>query len=272
MSLVCLYDVSYSVAGTGDKLKNAVRQIVISWLDNINQSIVKRTATESLARVDVHNTSTQSSETAYSGADAYQQYSDPNPQPAEYAALGTSTSPFTSIPAGTSLTYAPLVPSAEQPSMSFDHQGYEASVDSGMPASHAAALVAAAAPNASAQRMNGSYSYPNGHANPTAYQPPYNATIGRHWQQWSQATAATVQRTPSNYLNSADTLQPLSSRESSDQSAGSNGVGGVGVVERPGVPATGEPAFQYTVEKWPGIVFPNAVANSVALGLGDQPT
>lgn len=193
---------------------------------------------------------------------SYAQYPVANGSSTEYAALATSSAPFASIPTSTSLSYGTVVPGAEQTSSAFDQQAYNANEDAAMSASHAAALVAAATPNASAQRTNGSFSYPSiqtpSNASSTNYQLPYNAAIGSHWQQWSQATAATVQR-PGDYLNSANTLLPLGSRRGSAQNAGPNVTTSVGLGDGTVLTAATSttPALNYAVDKWPAVMFPN---------------
>ncbi|KAF2748486.1 hypothetical protein M011DRAFT_350558 [Sporormia fimetaria CBS 119925] len=162
---------------TGNKLKNAVERIVDHSLSNINDSIVKRSATESLARVALHAPQgREQPPMTYSAADTYGRYSDTHSAPVN-PQLAVSESSYRDVSAGIPLSYgsatAPVTPQA---------------------------------------RLNGSYAYaaPQDHAIP--FQPHYDAAPFESWQMWSRENVQQVAPV-TEYLPSRPSHMPPIGRE-----------------------------------------------------------
>ena len=202
-------DKSKTCSGSGDKLKKAVRKIIEHSLSNINESIVKRTATESIARAALQTPQDQPAQPVYTNGTGYEQYTETNsarPDPTLSSANTYTVSQPTASFAYNNGSAAPVA----QPQQ-FDQQAYNGGEDAGMTPSHAAALAAAA--SAAPGSRHGSYSYSNSQATSNVYQQQY-PTIGvspADWHQWSRTN---LQQLPTGeYLNSANTLLTLGARE-----------------------------------------------------------
>jgi hypothetical protein len=234
--------------GSDGRLKHAIARIVDQSLGNINDSIVKRTATESLARVAMQAPPRSSSTSAYDNGPYRGQYTtaasgstDPalTSQTAAYNGMAVSgTHPYN---LGSPMT-AP-----QQPSRAYDQQSYSGADENGMAPNHAAALAAAASASMS-QPPSDTYAYSNAQIANNGPQPAYTANgyAAQDWSQWSRAYIP-QQGQPGEYLNTATTLMTLG-RDAGSQSAGSDSQG---LVQTSG-------AQGHQPSHWPEISFPNA--------------
>ncbi|KAF2469025.1 uncharacterized protein BDR25DRAFT_289187 [Lindgomyces ingoldianus] len=243
-----------ALLGSGDKLKKAIHKIVDQLLNGINDSIVKRTATESLARVDLQGPQETSPPTSVygNGNNFHEQYSGAASGSTD-PGLSVSSGPYATVPPGASFSYSSAttvsVPPYQQSTAAFSQQPYSSGDDPGMTPSHAAAL-AAAASGAPSQRPNDNFIYANANAQVAnnGQQPPYPANQGspNDWRQWTRTFMH--QLGPSGeYLNTANTLMALGGREGSAQGPGQDGPG---TGDGSAVHGLGPSNFQ-----WPGIVF-----------------
>jgi hypothetical protein len=239
---------------TKDKMKKAISQIVDQALGNINESIVKRTATESLARVAMH-TKQQN-----------------NPPPAVYDTSGYSEPQYTANTSGPSdLTLTPgsgypnstdggniampynlgnQMPVVQQTSNTFDQPTYiKVDEDNSLNPSHAAALAAAATVNTS-QPPNNSYVYTQNLPQVTNSHPSTYAANGyspQDWRQWTQTYMQQQVGPSGEYLNTATTLMALGGRDGAPQDTG-NGQDGQNHVDHTHLGHL----------HWPGVAFPGA--------------
>lgn len=204
------------VLGSRDKLKIAVGKIIERSLSEINESIVKRTATESLARAALQTPQDQDFKPTYANGSAYEQYHDSSTAPSSDATITPGAAPYGSAASsGPSFTYVngiatTAIAPSPQTTTSFDPQAYSGGDETGMTPSHVAAL-AAAASSAPPQRSNSIYTYPDAHPPTNNYAPQYPANIvaPADWQQWSRSNL----QPPGDYLNTASTLVALGGRE-----------------------------------------------------------
>lgn len=230
-------------------MKNAIRKIVDHSLNNINDSIVKRTATQSLAQAALQAPQEQPVQTVYGNGNGYGQYHDPNTASAD-PNLATSSGTYATPQASTPFSYSnggsASVAPHQQASTPFDQQAYNATEDAGMTPSHAAALAAAAASGAPTQRPDGTYAYANAQATNNGYPPQYSANGVTDWHQWSRSNLQQV-GPPGEYLNSATTLLALGGREGGAQGPGQDAAG---AVEGSAMQGAGLSNYQ-----WPGIQF-----------------
>ncbi|KAF1930492.1 uncharacterized protein M421DRAFT_418802 [Didymella exigua CBS 183.55] len=243
------------LSGTEDKMRKAISKIVDGALGNINDSIVKRTATESLARVAMH---------------AKQQ---PNPPPAVYDTSGYNEQQYTASTTGptdptltqgsgyTSLTDSdsmtmPYSISAQMPvtqqSTAYDQQPYmKVEDDTSMNPSHATAL--AAATGTAAQPLPHAYTYPQSLPQvTTTHQPTYvaNNYSPQDWRQWTQTYMQQPVGPQGEYLNTATTLMALGGRDG--QNEGNAHGGHAQHIEQ---------AHMGHVH-WPGVAFPGTTNES----------
>jgi len=230
--------------GSGDKLKDAISKIVEQSLDNINDSIVKRTATESLARVAMqtpqHSTSNAPS---YENTGYREPYTAGN-GPIDPAVTSQSAS-YTTMAGGAAHPYSlgTSISVPQQTSNAFEHQQTYSSEDPGMRPTHAAAL---AAVSSNPSQPTNSYPYANSHApsaNSSQHVYPNNGYAAQDWRQW---TRTYMQPQPigqsGEYLNTATTLMALG-RDGGSQDPGNNGPG---PMDNPGH------------VHWPELAFPGA--------------
>ncbi|KAF2027715.1 hypothetical protein EK21DRAFT_91228 [Setomelanomma holmii] len=236
--------------GSGDKLKNAIAQIVDQSLANINDGIIKRAATESLARVAMEPPQQSTSSTpiydtgghrdSYSAAS--NGYTDPTltSQSTSYTAIVGVTHPYN---LGSAISPAP------QAGSSFDHQQNYGSDESGMTSNHAVALAAA---SNSASQPSDSYTYANTHAqaaNSTAPAYTTNGLTPHDWRQWTRTYMQPQSLgQPGEYLNTATTLMALG-RDGAPQNPSNNVPGSMNSA-----------AVQGHVDHvhWPELAFPGA--------------
>jgi hypothetical protein len=234
---------------SGNRLTRAISRIVDQSLGNINDSIVKRTATESLARVAMqapHRSTTSAS--AHDSSTYRDQYTTATSGSTD-PALTSQTTAYNGLPVDATHPYnlgAPMAVSP-QPNTSYQHQSYSSGDETGMAPNHAAALAAAASASIS-QPSSDAYAYSNAQITNNGHQPTYaaNGYAAQDWSQWSRAYIP-QQGQPGEYLNTATTLMTLG------RDAGSQGPGNdsQGLVQTSG--SQGHPPSH-----WPEISFPNA--------------
>lgn len=233
--LLGMYDSCYSFStqltglkGSGDKLKTAVSKIIERSLNTINDSIVKRTATESLARAALQTPQEQTPHPNYGSSSDFEHYHDPSVAPSTDSTVTTGTAPYSNVPNGSSYTYVNgsstgAVPPTPHANTSFVPQSYNGGEDTGMTSSHVAAL-AAAASGAPPQRSNSIYAYPDGQTPTPAPVPTHgyahgysaNGVASADWQQWSR-TNIQHPGPPGEFMNTATTLVALGGRDAAHQ-------------------------------------------------------
>jgi hypothetical protein len=219
-------------------------------MNSIMDSIVKRTATESLARAALQTPQEQSDQAVYANGTEYGQYHDANVNTHAYAAAQTTAPVPFSYTNGTSSSVPP-----HQQNSTFEQPAYSSGEDPDMSNAHAAALAAAASSAttpAAATRANSTYTYASSQsqANNTFPQQPHYPTNGvgpNDWHQWSRTNIQQI-GPRGEYAN---TLLALGSRESVSQAPGqdaSGAVQSVGVGE--GMQGSG-----FTHYQWPAVLF-----------------
>ncbi|ORY08661.1 hypothetical protein BCR34DRAFT_674996 [Clohesyomyces aquaticus] len=238
-----------TLLGSGDKLKNAIHKIVDELLNGINDSIVKKTATQSLARAALQNPQDQSPPTSvYGNGNFHEQYTASATASANSGPAPSAAS-YTTVPDGPSYPFsggtAVPIPSFQQTNATFDQQPYSGVDDPAMPASHAVALAAAVS---GPQNPNDRFIYANAQTANNGQQPSYpaNHVSPNGWRDWTRTFMH--QLGPSGeFLNTANTLMALGGREGSAQDPGPDG-------SRAGDGSTlhGQGPSSY---QWPGIIF-----------------
>lgn len=237
-------------------MKKAISKIVDQALGNINESIVKRTATESLARVAMHTKQQPNPPPAVYDTSSYseQQYTTNTTGPTDptlaqgsgYINLtdsGNMTMPYN---LGTQMPVT-------QQNTAHDQQPYmKVEDDASINPSHAAAL--AAATGTTSQPPPNAYTYPQSLPQVTnTHQPTYvaNNYSPQDWRQWTQTYMQQPVGPQGEYLNTATTLMALGGRDGASQD---NGHGG---------------AHAQHIEQahlghfhWPGVAFPGAANGS----------
>jgi hypothetical protein len=198
-------------------------------LSTIDNSIVKRTATESLARAALQ-TPPEQPQPHYANASDFEHYHDPSAGSSTESTVTVGAAPYTNVPNGSSYTYGngsstATIPPSPQTTNSFEPQAYNGGDDAGLAPSHVAAL-AAAASGAPAQRSNSIYTYPDASvaAHSYAHGYPANGVASADWQQWSR-TNIQQPGPPGAYLNTASTLVALGGREAGHQGPPPNASG-----------------------------------------------
>ncbi|KAF2822622.1 hypothetical protein CC86DRAFT_330338 [Ophiobolus disseminans] len=210
--------------GSGDKLKDAISKIVEQSLDSINDSIVKRTATESLARVAMQTPQIPTtSNPMYSNAGYQEPYITSVSASIDPTATSQSSS-YTVMAESVSHPYN-LGTSISQPQPTgnaFDHQQTYSGDDPGMTMTHAAAL---AAVSSDVSQPGDNYAYANTHpqsANTVPHGYPTNGYAAQDWRQWTRTYMQPQPiGQPGEYLNTATTLMSLG-RDGASQDPGNN--------------------------------------------------
>jgi hypothetical protein len=212
---------------------------------------VKRTATESLARVALQTPQHSSSVTPVYETGGYRESystsagnSDPilASQAPGYASMaGGSTHPYN---LGTSIT---LPQHTSNTYIHHPQQTYSTD-DPGMTTTHVAALAAA---STSTPQPSDAYGYSNTHAQSAhGSQPPYSANgyPQQDWRQWTRTYLQPQQSLsqPGEYINTATTLMALGGRDGGSQDPGHNSQG---TLDNTGVPSH---------VHWPDLAYPNA--------------
>ncbi|KAF2852449.1 hypothetical protein T440DRAFT_466610 [Plenodomus tracheiphilus IPT5] len=258
--------------GSAGRLRGAISTIIDQSLSAINDSIVKRTATETLARVAMQtpqNLATQSSTNTVPVYDntMYREYSTAASVPTD-PTLTSHTSAYPSMTGAPTHPYnlGTPVPTPQQSTNAFDQQSYTVSDETTLTSTHVAALAAAAASNTTSQPSSDAYAYTHtptadpSHHQPTAYSA--NGFTPQDWRSWGRTYLQHMSH-PGEYLNTATTLMTLgreSSGGSQDPGSGSDGQGqgqgGQGlVVDGSGVGIHGHDRGQH---HWPNIQFSGA--------------
>lgn len=241
-------------------MKKQISNIVDQALDTINDSIVKRTATESLARVAMHAKQQPNPSSAVYEPNGYneQQYTtnttgqaDPiiNQGPAyshghgHMQDNGNMTLPY---------SMATQIPVAQQ-STAYDHQPFiKPDEERGLNSSHAAAL--AVSPNTTSQASANTYAYPQSLPQVTnSQQAGYvaNNYSPQDWRQWTQTYMQQPVGPSGEYLNTATTLMSLGGRDGSNSDNGHTDAHGQHIDQA-----------HLGHFHWPNVAFPGA-ANGV---------
>ncbi|KAH6639174.1 hypothetical protein C7974DRAFT_127078 [Boeremia exigua] len=208
------------LSGTEDKMRNAISKIVDQALGQINDSIVKRTATESLARVAMHTKQQPNLSPAVYDTSGYtdQQYTtnatvatDPTLTQASYSTL-TDTTAMT-LP----YNLASQIPVTQQPT--YDQQSYIKVDEDPSHGSHPLAV----APSPSRPPPN--YTYPQTLPATAPHQPAYvaNNYSPQDWRQWTQSYMQQPVGQQGDYMNTAASLMALGGREGGGQDGSADG-------------------------------------------------
>ncbi|KAJ4985616.1 transcription factor [Stagonosporopsis vannaccii] len=232
---------------TEDKMRKAISKIVEQALGNINESIVKRTATESLARVALHTKQQQPTpqQPVYdTGSYNEQQYTSNTTNPADPSLTQNTT--YTSLPNDNNMSMSYALPVSHQQTPTYDPQPYiKVDEEQSMAASHALAATSSA--------PQGEYSYPQSlpqgsnlpqASSGNAHQPSYvaNTYSPQDWRQWTQSyMQQPVVGPQGEYLTTAASLMALGGRDG----------GGEGAADHAEQAHLGH--FH-----WPGVAFPGA--------------
>lgn len=206
-------------------MRKAISKIVDGALGNINESIVKRTATESLARVAMHTKQQpNASSTVYdtSGYSEPQYMTDTtgptDPTLAQGSGYATLTDSGNMIMPYSLATQMPVT----QQNTTYDQQPYmKVEDDASIDTSHAVALAAATA--TTSQPPPDAYTYPQNLSQATnTHQPPYvvNNYSPQDWRQWTQTYMHQPMGPQGEYLNTATTLMALGGRDGPSQDTG----------------------------------------------------
>jgi hypothetical protein len=230
-------------------LKIAIAGIVEQSLGNINDGIVKRAATESLAQVAMQAPQQRTNSTSVYDNSGYREiYTAAGPTD---PALITSSPTYPSMPVGSTHPYnlGNPMPVPQQTNTTYDHQPYNTD-DSGLTTTHVAAL--AAASGGTSQPSDG-YGYSHTHVHSGNGGQPAYSTNGYSQQDWRQWTRTYMQpqpqplSQPGEYLNTATTLMALGGRDGVSQDQGHSGQAHL---DNSGVPG-------HHVH-WPELAHPNA--------------
>jgi hypothetical protein len=216
-------------------------------LGSINEGIVKRTATESLAQVVMQAPRHSLGSTPVYDAGGYQE--------AYSTTVRHSDSPLTSqapgyspMAGGQTHTYPianPLVVS-QQTNTTFEHPQTYGNDESGMATTHVAALAAA---SGNTPQPGENYGYATSHVQSTnggqsAY--PAHSYPQQDWRQWARTyVQPQTHSQPGEYLNTATTLMALG-RDGGSQDPGHHGQGHLDNAAVPGHVS------------WPELAYPNS--------------
>ena len=202
-------------------MKGRISNIVDQALNTINDSIVKRTATESLARVAMHTKQQPSPSPTIYNASGYneQQYtnnattSPTDPiinQRSGHAHAHLSDSGNITMPYNLS-TQAPVT----QQTTTYDHPSYiKTDEESSLNVSHSMGLGAVTGTTSQAPANTYAYSQVSNTQQPTYAAHSYNP---QDWRQWSQTYMQQPVGSTGEYLNTATTLISLGGRDSTSQ-------------------------------------------------------
>lgn len=216
-----------TVLGAGDKLTDAISKIVHGLLDKIKDNVVKRTASESLARVGLRapQVPTKQNNAAFA-SNGYREF----PVAASGLAESSLTTPavgYGSIPNSNAHPYnlgAAIAP--PRPSPLYSQQGFSNNEDSVLTATHAAAIEVAARHSSQSAAAEGyGYGTAASQVQDTSQAPYSNHGLTlQDWRQWSRTyiqPQPQVLGQPGEYLNTATTLMALGGGGGS----GGNGAG-----------------------------------------------
>lgn len=232
-------------------MKTAISNIVDQSLSNINDSIVKRTATESLARVALQSPQPSTSISGYDASGYREQYStvgsgttDPALTPHSSAYIGSSANSMHPYNIGNP------IPTPQQASGVFDRQVYSNSTKSNLPSTHPTSL-----PSNNGSQPSDNYAYTSSHSQASnGAQATYTSDgfAPQEWRQWSNMFMQPQPLSqPGEYLNTASTLVALGGREGRVQAPGNDGRRSIDISG-----AQGHPGHTH----WPEISYPG-IAN-----------
>lgn len=181
-------------AGFGDKLKDAISQIIDRSLNSISASIVKRTASQSLAQVALHAPPEQPTASAapYTNGNHRTSYSNAAGTTASAPMAGSPQSRNYSIGhtnAGYTYSNGQPAPAPQQAAPNIGQPSYIPAQESPLAASHAVSLQQAAA----TPRADDPYAFGNPQVatNGHSHQPTYANDIPPvDWHQWTRAAIA----------------------------------------------------------------------------------
>jgi len=232
--------------GTGLKLRNAMHKIIEHSLSSISEHLVKKTATEAVARAALNQTPQQQGNPAPNAYDSattfhasyvnaaapgdtdsklalpnYRPTVDPSSDPSINAStniypMGSNVFPYHN---GTSTTLAPY----QANNNSFDQSNYTSVADPGMSAAHVAAIQSAASGNPPPPSESFIYAN-NASNNAQTHYPVHPSSHNDAWQQWARANVVPIApqdySRPQEYLNTANTLMALGGRDGVTPAAG----------------------------------------------------
>lgn len=235
-------------------MKKRISNIVDQALDTINDSIVKRTATESLARVAMHTKQQPNSSSAVYDTSGYneQQYSTNTTSSTDPVLNQASGFTHTHLAEGGNIAMpynlSTQVPVTQQ-TTTYDHQPYiKVDEENSLNASHSVAL--AAATGTTSQAPANAYAYSQ--SLPQVTNPQQSAYVAnsyspQDWRQWTQTYMQQPVGPTGEYLNTATTLMALGGRDGTNQD---NGHGD----------AHGQHMDQAHLSHyhWPNVAFPGA--------------
>lgn len=252
----CIYKgQANSRAGFGDKLKDEISRIVERSLNTISESIIKRTASQTLAQVALQAPPEQPPAPpvplAYTnGAHPPSIPGTTNTQDTITLAGSPQTLGYTISSTGAGYNHRNGTPSsiAHQTTSNISQQTYATTQESSMPPSHAASLQQAGS-TAPALHTSTPYSYGNSQMALTnqSHQPIYaNEMPLAEWHQWTQTTIANKPPgSQGDYINSVRTLggRENSANYQGGQGGPINGLDDVSVMQTLGT--TNWPLLQY---------------------------
>lgn len=222
--------------GFGDKLKDAISQIVERSLNNINESVFKNTASQSLAQVALQAPPEQPpAPTPYSNGNYSSAAST-----ADSATVANSPQPhaYSIAPPSTSFTYS-NASQASLPQQTVTQPPYTLTPD---PQPHAAILQPAS--TATPQPPADTYTYPPAPVTAAAHaqhQPYANDIPPVDWHQWTRATIP--YRPPEAQGEYLDTVRTLGGREGGVAFQAGQGVADASVIQTLG--STNWPLMQF---------------------------
>ncbi|KAF2993586.1 hypothetical protein E8E13_000514 [Curvularia kusanoi] len=192
------------LSGNGDKMKRRISSIVDQALDTINDSIVKRTATESLARVAMHTKHQPNTSSAVYDTSGYneQQYTTTSTSPTEPVLNQGSGHNHTHLSDGGNITLPyglnTQIPASQQAS-TYDHQPYiKVDEDSSLNTPANTYAYHQTSPQVSNSQQSAYVA--------NSYNP-------QDWRQWSQTYMQQPVGPTGEYLNTATTLMALGGRD-----------------------------------------------------------
>lgn len=267
------------MAGSGNKLKGAIAQIIDQSLHNINNSITKRTASETLARASLQASQQPSNNASMYESGGYrEQYAPAASVPTDPALTSHSSPTYDTMSVAVTNPYDmsnSITLQQQQSNNMYDHQqSYSTPEDQGMTSTHAAALVSATNP---ASQTPSTYAYAQSHNGTHTPQHTYAQTsfAPQDWRQWTRTYMQPPTQSlgqPGDYLNTATTLMSLGGRDgnnSGNHNPGSGGEqGGLESVQGHGNQGLGHNTHGVSGQvhaHWPEIVFP--VASTSAVGV-----
>jgi hypothetical protein len=201
------------LTGSGDKLKHAIHEIVDRSLCDIDDSIFKRTASQSLAHAALQAPPETTTTSVYPNGNHQGHYTG-TASAAANTGLTAPTQAYAGVPIGTAYAYGNGTSSSlpQQTTGSFE-QPYGTGLDGTLASSHATALQAASATTAT-QRPEDAFAYSNAQATTNGHQPHYagNTVTPHEWHQFAR-TYMQQGAPQGDYLNTATTLMALGGRE-----------------------------------------------------------